>query len=265
MKRRIALIILIFILVPALFGCNTNEITDNTLPKDPEQLTEKEKLEDFEYMYMILKENYPFFEVNKRLNNVDWLSNKDNYIEIVKATKNDAGFFYTMNAILKQLNNDHTHMINKRMYKYLRSVYMDLDMDPWLNQMNNSNSLKRYLYEEESSNDKLENLEQYIIPNNVTTEILQEDKIAYLSIKSLNYHNITEDMKVIKPFLNDVKDFQALIIDIRQNGGGSSIYWSNHLVPMLINEPLESTWYYVYRGGDFSEVFIKSILGFGYD
>ena len=51
------------------------------------QLTQKEKLDDFEYMYTILKENYPFFEVNKRVNGLDWLSNKDEYINVSSGQK----------------------------------------------------------------------------------------------------------------------------------------------------------------------------------
>src|SRR5690554_1682467 len=54
-------------------------VLKNPIPN--QQLTMEEKIEDFEYLYNLFKENYPFFEVNKRLNGIDWLSNKEHYIE----------------------------------------------------------------------------------------------------------------------------------------------------------------------------------------
>lgn len=41
-------------------------------------LTVEQRLEDFDYMWKIIEENYPFLEVNKRLNGEDWLAKKRN-------------------------------------------------------------------------------------------------------------------------------------------------------------------------------------------
>lgn len=265
MKSRIVLIFLVLILLLMACGCTADYINDDALAEINEQLTEREKIEDFEYMYMILKENYPFFEVNKRLNGVDWLQNEDEYIEMVKSAKNDEEFYVILSDILKKLNNGHTNMISTKTYTYYKKLYKDLNMKPWVNQLENPKAIKRYLREEDSSDDSSDNSEQYIKANNVTTEIIEEGKIAYLSIKSFNSFNIAEDMKIIKPFLNDIRNFPVLIIDIRENGGGSTDYWMKQLVPMLINKALESNQYYVYRGGDFSEEFIKPLYKSGYN
>ena len=56
------------------------------------KLTTREKLEDFEYLCSVLEDNYPFFEVNKRLHNIDWLGNKRKYKRLIRNTKNDAEF-----------------------------------------------------------------------------------------------------------------------------------------------------------------------------
>ena len=81
------LVVMIFTLVGC--GVNNGKFSNESNNINSKQLTEKEKLDDFEYMYTILKENYPFFEVNKRLNGVDWLAKKDDYISRIKATPND--------------------------------------------------------------------------------------------------------------------------------------------------------------------------------
>ena len=71
-------------------------------------------------------------------------------------------------------------------------------------------------------------------------------------------------MALIKPFLRHINKTKALIIDIRGNGGGDSAYWSNNLVPMLINHDYACSAYDTFRGGSFCEQFLKERLGEGY-
>jgi len=261
------IIIILILIIFGFIGCglnydkNSGEISNI----NSKQLTEKEKLDDFEYMYIILKENYPFFEVNKRINGVDWLARKDDYISRIKATPNDESFFSTLNVILSDLNNGHTGMLDKNFYLYFKSVFeKNSKIDgAWLEQVNNPKTVGRYssMQGKESSNYSSES----IIPNNVNTKDLEKGKIAYLAIHSFNTFNIDEDMKIIRPYLEGIKNYNALIIDIRGNGGGDDEYWSKNIVPMLINKPLDEKQYIAYRGGDFLEQFIKNRIGGGYE
>ncbi len=54
------------------------------------------KIKDFEYLYNVLEENYPFFEVNKRQYGIDWLGNKRKYKRLIRNTKTDAEFYEAM-------------------------------------------------------------------------------------------------------------------------------------------------------------------------
>ncbi|MCF6466106.1 hypothetical protein [Clostridium sp. Cult2] len=83
----------------------------------------EEKLEDFEYAYSIIKENYPFLEVNKRLHGVDWLGNKEEYIERIKKTGTDNEFIEEFGNIIRELNNGHTHVLHQDQFKWYYSVY----------------------------------------------------------------------------------------------------------------------------------------------
>ncbi|MFL0251327.1 S41 family peptidase [Clostridium neuense] len=105
MKKRLAIIIIIGMLMLTTTGCSGSE--DKTSSSNG-QLTQEQKLKDFDYMYKILKDNYPYFEVNKRLNGVDWLANKNKYIAQIKATKSDEAYYETLKSILHQLNNGYT-------------------------------------------------------------------------------------------------------------------------------------------------------------
>ncbi|HYF75225.1 MAG TPA: S41 family peptidase, partial [Candidatus Nitrosocosmicus sp.] len=237
---RVFLVLLVFVFTASLLGCQQEESVQAFEAKgeDPGQLSMEQKLEDFEYMYKVLEENYPFFEVNKRMNGIDWLA-----------------------------NNDHTGIIGKQYYSFLRESFEPIKekWTPWWEQLNMESAVKRNASEQGSSTAASNNNGKYITPNNVDAKLLHYKKVAYLGVKSLNGLNIENDMKIIKPFLESIKDYDALIIDIRQNGGGSSYYWSEHVVPMLITEPIKWTQYFVYRGGAFSEPFIKCLRGSGFE
>ena len=56
-----------------------------------------------------------------------------------------------------------------------------------------------------------------------------------------------------------------MIIDIRGNGGGDTRYWTDNIVPMLINNKVECIYYSAFRGGDFTEAFLESRHGIGYE
>ncbi len=263
MKKRLSIIsIILFIFIAcgymAYKPSNSNSTNDV-------QLTEEEKLEDFQYMYTILKENYPYFEVNKRLNGIDWLSQKDEYIDRIKATTNDDTYFNELNSILSELKNGHTAMLDKWFYSYAKEVYeRDKKFNKaWVKQLNNPKAINRYSKMPESK-DRFEGSENNIMADNIKAHTFKNDKIGYLAIHSFNTFNIKEDMKAIKPFLESIKDYKGLIIDIRGNGGGDTRYWRNNIVPMLINNKVECIDYSAFRGGDFTEAFLESRRGVGY-
>jgi hypothetical protein len=232
-------------------------------------LTQKEKIEDFEFMFKILEENYPFFDVNKRLYGIDWLSKKGTYLDMVKTTNSDEEFCNILNNILKDLNNGHTQIINERYYFMIKSLF-ETEADwakPWLNQLNNSKTIRRYSDEHVEINGNIsenDSDKSNSFSDNVRTKILIQGTAAYLGIKSLNEFNIEGDIKIIKPFLLSIRNYNKLIIDIRGNGGGSTRYWSENIVPMLITTPAFEKRYYVYRGGGFEEPFVESALGNGF-
>lgn len=171
-----------------------------------------------------------------------------------------------MQSIIAELHNGHTHMLNKNFYIYDKNAVNSAPdgYKAWIKQFNNPKAVNRYS-KMPNSKEKLNISANNITPNNVKTQIIDNGKIGYLSIHLFNIFNKQKDMKIIKPFLKTISHTKALIIDIRGNGGGSSPYWSDNIVPMLINKPLHYKSYMVFRGGKFTEAFLKSISGYGYE
>lgn len=192
-----------------------------------EQLTLEQKLEDFGYMYNILKENYPFFQVNKRLYNVDWLTKRDVYESLIKSSSSDESFLAYLNIILRDLHNGHTGILSNNLYIKLRMIYQDLvkgdsSYSKWYEVLENEKALKRYGLNQNSPKTDSKINDNFTVTNNVRTEKLT-NKVAYIGIKSLDTNCIEGDSKIIASFFNKIKDFKALVIDIRGNGGGDGI------------------------------------------
>lgn len=234
-------------------------------------LTVEQRLEDFDYMWNIIEENYPFFEVNKRLNGEDWLANKEEYRNKIAAVKTDDEFLEEMTFVLSRLNNGHTAFISKEEYPWYLYIYTRLGygFEPWVNVFKQPNVLARYNQKplnEQTSSDEInknnnmveEEGERKETSGNVEKVIIEPDQIAYLGMRSFGGHLMEMDSAEIRDFLKQVKDFKTLILDIRGNGGGSSDYWRIHIVPQLINKPITYNTYYLYRGGDYAEAFMQA-------
>lgn len=81
-----------------------------------ENIAKKELLEDFNFLYETLKRYYPYFDINKTVNNIDWLGNKETYMQKISKCETVKDFYNIVNfEILNEINNGHTHVLPKEM------------------------------------------------------------------------------------------------------------------------------------------------------
>lgn len=148
MKKRYFLIglILIFVIlgVKDLFLTKTTNI--DIKKGEMTELTKEEKIEDFDYMYNILKDNYPYFDIEKRMYGYDWLSKKDTFRKTVSETKNNAEFYNSIYNILNSVQNRHTHLIEPDFYEELRTSYGEGGTPAWKDYILDKTVEKRYDY-----------------------------------------------------------------------------------------------------------------------
>lgn len=254
-KKPNVFILLFIIFLTTISGCAQKEKEVFT---EPNPLTTEEKLEDFEYMYSIIKENYPFLKVNERLNGINWLENKDKYIEQIKKAETDNEFIETLDNILADLNNYHTHVVYKSGFKSFHTLYNTISYSkPWAKVFNDKNVLKRYRYDK----NQLTNIKDLDTKDNQNpafkTDIIVPNEIAYLKIEQMDKSRIEKDNKGIKKFYNEIKSYDKLIIDIRGNSGGNDFYWINNVIALLVKEPL-STKNYLFSRGKYCRPFHKA-------
>lgn len=275
----ISFCLIMLLLIVSIFSYNnyintkTNDIRTINL-KELEykefNLSKEDYIEDFNFAYNTLKEHYPFFEVNKKLYGIDWLANKEKYEAYIAESKNDADFFSRMNEVLSELNNLHTQLVPS---------YMGLEY--YISYYSNPKCTWRHdiakIYEKDDvrrryniNNEVIENvINQYIksddevnktYSKNLMTENIIKDKLAYIRISSLiGMEYINQDRDIVINYLNEIKDYPFLIIDIRGNGGGDSRYWAYFLLPNIIDKKYETKNYLLIKSGELNKKIIEQM------
>lgn len=269
----ISFCLIILLLLVSIFSYNnyintkTNDIRTVKL-KDLDHkdfiLNRKDYIEDFNFAYDVLKNHYPFFEVNKKLYGVDWLNNKEKYEAYIAESKNDADFFSRMNEVLSELNNLHTQLVPSYMgLEYYISYYSNpkctwrhdiakiYEKDDVRRRYNiNNETVKKYVAENMKSDDEVNKT----YSKNLMTENIIKDKLAYIRISSLiGMEYINQDRDIVINYLNEIKDYPFLIIDIRGNGGGDSQYWAYFLLPNIIDKKYETKNYLLIKSGELNK------------
>jgi len=89
--------------------------------------------------------------------------------------------------------------------------------------------------------------------------IIDTNNIAVIKIQSFETFQIEKDIIRIKQFLKEIDNYPNLIIDIQDNGGGNSKYWSNNIVPLLTSEDIIYNNYYAIRNSEFIKSYFKEI------
>ncbi len=205
--------------------------------------TSNEKMRDFKQIYELLEESYPFFEVNKRINDLDWFANERIYRRILKNTSNDAEYLVALDMILGDLNDYNTFAMDGDTYRR----YLKHNPDK-VTLFNNIRSVGRYMFFEGVDNIELDPNNDLIFHNGpvLETHRLIEDEVAYMKIEAMSHYHIEEDYPVIKEFLGQIEDYDKLIIDIRGNSGWADQYWMN-IVELLIDEVHNAEYYSFFK------------------
>lgn len=206
--------------------------------------TNTEKLADFDYLYNLLEEYYPYFVVNERSNDIDWFANKNIYKRILKNTKNDAEYYVALDKILGDLNDSDTYVLDGEMYRrFLKHYYPDKATI-----LTNVRTMGRYHLYEGLSGIKLDPNNDFIFHNGpvLDTKKLIENELAYMKIESMSDYHLEEDYPKIREFLIEVEDYDKLIIDIRGNSGWADEYWMN-IVGLLIDEVHSAEYYSFFK------------------
>ena len=250
MKKFVSLFL---VFLPMLMSAESEGVT--TL----KPLTSDQKTNDFEYLYTVLRDNYPFFGVAERKYGVDWLANHDEYVQRLRATADDTAYYRELNSILRELHDGHLDFSPTIKYSKFKSVLDGLgpDFEPWSRAMHRDSVRAVYWEQLLAKKDALHKPVKKKSPSKrrngksyYADTLLCNGKIALMRLSSLPYEKISADSLRIASFLSTISDADYLIIDIQGNGGGSELYWSRLVVSRLIPRPITCFSTQIVRGGE---------------
>lgn len=262
------LIITGLIFVLTIFGCKNKPVgekmTDNSNGKIESASNEESKqadyLSDFEYAFETLKKYYPFFDVNKELNDIDFLSMHDEFKSWISECKTDDEFFDTMDEILSYTNNGHTNMVPIEEGNFFHTIYSDAIFNPELKRISE-------LYEKPLVKERYKIVSDYRLEDDAhegsgekeTSNVIAKDfvdgRIAYIKIKEMRIKR-DKDIEILDKYLDKIKKYDTLIIDIQGNPGGDSTYWQEYLIPKITNKTLiQNVYSFMKEGEMFEDIF----------
>jgi len=233
------------------------------------QLSTEQKVQDFDFLYQTLEENYPFFEVAKRQSNIEWLSKKDLYLERIKDTPNDTVYFMALLSVINSLNCPHLGVVVGTPHKIRLDVYKRATIEKpkyakWVEVLEKS---EKQSYHWQGI---LENIMRHPVQvsqsqaqvAHYSDSLLLEDKIAIMRISSFFYDNLANDSARITSFLKKIQNYDYLIIDIQDDGGssgGSNNYWKNFIVGKISDTPIVFPRYQIAKNGSLNKHFYPEI------
>lgn len=218
----------------------------------PEKSFKEQISEDFEYIFNIIKTQHPLIEALKKEKNYDFLADYEKHKKHILQAKNKTEFFFLLNDVLAKLENEHTHMMTKADVRYAIGIYSQSNHNDFkwgiYKKLTRDKKLQKNYeieigmtkeQEEQARKDEIAKIDaQKEKTKNVDFFDILDKKLAYISIKELTHISLLDSDETIeiKKYLQKIKKYKGLIIDIRWNSGWDSRYWTNFLLPAIINK-----------------------------
>jgi len=209
-----------------------------------DQLSKKEKTEDFLYLYETLEANYAYFDLAKRKSGEDWLARKEEYIKKIQSTSNDTVYIRTLGAILGALQDGHTDLFPTLYYDPSSYKIAATQMPQYISwaKANEKDSVRAKYWSNILKSQTPKGMERRSVAEikSFYSDTIMADKgIAIMNIPSFAGENVALDSLKIEQFLSNLQGANTLIINIQKNGGGSTHYWQEYIVPRLINDTIK--------------------------
>lgn len=228
--------------------------------QNPKSLTKSEMVNDFEYLFEELKENYPFFGVLKRKYEIDFLANHDTYLKRVKKCKTDEEFIKVLAEIMADLKNYHAKIADSAYVDQTLAYYSQNWNQPsiYYEFLNLNRQVVRNRYglagvQSKTRHGQIKRKQESTNPTEESKNLSLEShgNLAILKIKQMgDFSNKEEDEKVLDEFLRNKHMYKALVIDIRDNVGGNMEYWQNFLIPKLSKNPKQVVNHMFFKDSD---------------
>ncbi|MDO4593808.1 MAG: S41 family peptidase [Tissierellia bacterium] len=235
-------------------------------PEDPKELTKQEMIEDYEYLFKTIKDNYPFIKLIEREYGYNFLDEHDKYLSWVKDCNNDEDFYEVLEKIIDELKNQHamiadSYYVENSLEHYshywdTRSMFLEFLYMNTQTVRNRYNLEGKQISDYKKINDENRKKEDDSETSNENIEIkdISDDIISIKINEMLADYNWKQDEEILDEFIEKLPNYKALVIDIRGNGGGNIDYWQEFFLPRIIDKKYKTDNYMFFKDGDRTKI-----------
>ncbi|MCL1998567.1 MAG: S41 family peptidase [Turicibacter sp.] len=244
-----------------LSACNrTHHISDRPT---------NEYIEDLDYLYYIISNNWPFSDTAYRIRGVDFsalVAETRTYLESREQIRDDLEFWNILHSrIVEPITPiGHFGILDE---SFLKSSLSGLGalahhgypfLQTYIDVLDNTATRHFYrLTDNDFIFDDTAGDYQTTIQGNVTTDILEDGLIAYVRISTMSRSAMDSDGAILLDFFRQVADFEHLIIDIQSNPGGASAFFYDLVIAPNISEPLTVIYPWLVMAHDHNMMFLE--------
>lgn len=261
--KRIAAVGLFLVFVMCMVFLSGNR--DSTPGTGINIISLEDALAEYDYMWKVLEENYPFLRMAERKNSfsVDALkANYRNQIEELGPDQIDFCEYYEIlqGCIGKFGGLGHLKLLSPVAYEtYLRDLEAAkqsgamMNMQKWSLELYNDPVVKkRYAFlagKYDVRSNGGDGTASRSSAENLNFKNINEDT-AYVRIRSFMTENIEKDREKLSAWFAENADKKNVIIDITGNGGGNDSYWMNLIIAPNIEDTLRYSSYFITPYGE---------------
>lgn len=206
-------------------------------------------IEDFEYLSKMLYETYPYFGVIQR-QDIDINKKIKDYRKKVACLDNIDDFYQAMIDFTNEFQgNGHFNVITKEYYDYFLDAYDD-PHSPYHKALVSPSTQSFY----DKGPDQSSKTEKKA---NVTILEYSDTSTAYIGIQSFDKAFIENDRKTLSDFYSNLNNYEHLIIDLRNNSGGSTSYAVENIIKPLATQDYSYTQHILFNDNDYSRPFLE--------
>ena len=217
--KRFSLYLIILILIFTSCACSSS---DNASYSD-----------DYEHLWSELENSYPYFAYLRDDKGIDVDGIRERYAEKAEIAESEEEFAFVIEDMFSELGNfAHLWLVTPELYRgmYNHMIYDDIiayDGNPFAEVLQDPGLSEIYV-KSETPEEQTEEAEK-LFPE-VWTQYFSDNDVLYIRITSFDHSLIERDNIAINDALAKYPDAKNLIIDIRNNSGGSDKYWMQNLV-----------------------------------
>ncbi|HEX3016439.1 MAG TPA: S41 family peptidase [Caproicibacter sp.] len=219
-------------------------------------LTNRQMLEDYDYMWKTLDENYPYYGVAQR-SGVDVQGVKSKYRAQMEKCSSDWQYCSIIEKALdslrgtKYVSMGHLGLLDPVGFKVFQNICFD-NMKSIFADQSTIKNYKKYLAVTNALYPKKVSAEINSLntSQNVTAKVIDNDT-AYVKINSFMKadQEIQSEGEALIRFYKQNSNKKNLIVDISENTGGSENYWMNNIVAPNITKKFSVNTYCLIKKG----------------